>query len=470
MADELWRRGAVELAGMIAGREVSSREVVEAHFARIDEVNPTVNAVVRLLRDDALAAADVADRAVASGAPLGVLHGVPITVKENIDLAGTPTTQAVAALAEAIAPIDAPVVERMRVAGAIPIGRTNLPDFGLRIHTDSSLHGRTKNPWSLDRTAGGSSGGEGAALASGMSPLGLGNDIGGSLRNPAHCCGITSIKPSIGVVPHATVIPPEDPGLMSQLMMVEGVMARRVADVRAGFGVVAGPHHRDPMSLPVDLGLCRRRGERFRVAVMSNPPGGTTHPGVAAAITRAADALSDAGHDVVAVDAPEFEAAYEMWATLLLADLRALMPLLSMVMGPDALTFLGYADEVYPQMDLPAFMLAQGERHRLLRMWNDFFGEHPILLCPTWTEPAFRAGQDIESAAAAEAVLRQARAVMPPNLFGLPAVVVPAGTADGLPVGAQVVGPRFADLRCLDVAQEIESALGTLTPIDPSAA
>ena len=135
---------------------------------------------------------------------------MPFTVKENIDVAGTPTTQGVTALAEAIAPIDAPTVERMRAAGAIPFARTNLPDFGLRVHTDSELHGLTRNPWNPNVTAGGSSGGEGAAIASGMSPIGLGNDIGGSLRNPAHCCGIASIKPTVGVVPMASVIPPRN--------------------------------------------------------------------------------------------------------------------------------------------------------------------------------------------------------------------------------------------------------------------
>jgi amidase len=187
---ELWRKGAVELAKLISDREVSSREVVQAHLDRVEAVNPHLNAIVRLLPGEALAAADAADRAVADGSALGPLHGVPCTVKENIDVAGTPTTQAIPALAEAVAPVDAPQVERLRAAGMIPIGRTNLPDFGLRVHTDSSLHGLTRNPWNPQRTAGGSSGGEAAALATGMSPLGLGNDLGGSLRNPAHCCGI----------------------------------------------------------------------------------------------------------------------------------------------------------------------------------------------------------------------------------------------------------------------------------------
>ena len=181
---ELWKLSALELAAAIRERAASSREVIEAHLARIDAVNPALNAVVRRLDDEALAAADVADKALTDGEDVGALHGVPFTVKENIDLAGTPTTQAIVVLADAIADRDAPVVERMRAAGAIPIARTNLPDLGLRVHTDSSLHGLTRNPWNPNVTAGGSSGGEASALASGMSPLGFGNDSADHCATP----------------------------------------------------------------------------------------------------------------------------------------------------------------------------------------------------------------------------------------------------------------------------------------------
>src|SRR4051794_18155068 len=308
MTEELWRRGAVELAGMIAEGSVSAREVVDAHLERIEAVNPHLNAITVVLAEEARAAADAADSNPES---LGPLHGVPFTVKENIDVAGTATTSGIPALAEAVAPVDAPQVERLRRAGAIPIARTNLPDLGLRIHTDSSLRGLTRNPWNPDVTAGGSSGGEASALASGMSPLGLGNDVGGSLRNPAHCCGIASIKPTPGRVPHATVIAPEDLGPGMRLMVVEGVMARRVSDVRLGLGVVAGMHPRDPQSLPVPLDV--PRPDSNRVAIVPDPPGGTTHPEIAAAVRRAGDALADAGYDVVEAVPPGYEEALQVW-------------------------------------------------------------------------------------------------------------------------------------------------------------
>src|SRR5215467_5228982 len=327
---------------MVRGREVSSREVVQAHLDRVEAVNPHVNAIVRLLPEQALAAADEADRLAADGTWLGPLHGVPVTVKENIDVAGTPTTQGVPALAEAVAPVDAPPVERLRAVGAIPFGRTNLPDFALRVHTDSALHGLTRNPWNPQHTAGGSSGGEAAALAAGMSPLGLGTDLGGSLRNPAHCCGVASIKPSAGAVPAATVIPPQDMTISSQLMAVQSVLARRVADVRAGLTATAGQHPRDPLSVPAvftDLAP----GERPQIAVLSEPPGGSTHPGVAAAVRRAADALADDGFKVTEALPPDYEQAVELWSTILAADLRVMRPVLDQLIGAGGRRFLGHA-------------------------------------------------------------------------------------------------------------------------------
>jgi len=466
MSNELWRRGALELAGMIARREVSSREVVQAHLARIDEVNPWLNAVVRRMDAEALAAADAADRAVADGASLGRFHGVPVTVKENIDVAGTPTTQSVPALAEAVADRDAPLVERARAAGAIPIGRTNLPDLGLRVTTESSLHGVTHNPWHPGLTTGGSSGGEAAALASGMSPLGFGNDIGGSLRNPAHCCGVASIKPTTGVVPWATVVPPLDPGLPAQLMLTDGPMARHVADVRAALLAIAGAHPRDPRSLPVTLAGAGS-GRPMTVAVCADPPGGSTHPGVVTAIRAAADALAAAGCEVVEVEPPSFERACELWGLLLLEEIRAQRPLLDLVMGEMGRRFLSHADEVFPRIDTSTLMLAYGDRNRVDREWHQLLTDVDVLLMPTWANPPFPLGFDVESVDNGRDVLSTIRAVLPANLLGLPAAVVPVGMADGTPVGAQVVGRRFADLTCLAVAELLEEQMGTITPIDP---
>src|SRR5438270_2945424 len=196
----LWQLGATELADVIRKRSASSREVVQAHLERIDAVNPKVNAVTTTLAEEALAAADAADAALGQGAGASPLHGVPFTVKENIDVAGSATTWGAAMLGQQVASEDAPHIANLRAAGAIPIARTNMPDFALRWHTDSGVAGPTQNPWDASVTPGGSSGGEAAALITGMTPLGVGNDLGGSLRWPAQCCGISSLKPSLGRV------------------------------------------------------------------------------------------------------------------------------------------------------------------------------------------------------------------------------------------------------------------------------
>jgi amidase len=464
---ELWQLSALELAAKIRTGESTSREVLQAHIDRVETVNGHLNAVVRRLDDQAFVAADAADAAVAAGAELGVFHGVPCSVKENIDVAGTPTTQGVTMFAEAIASIDAPTTARMRAAGAIPFARTNLPDFGLRVHTDSQLHGLTRNPWNPNVTAGGSSGGEASAIASGMSPIGLGNDIGGSLRNPAHCCGIASLKPTVGVIPAATVVPPEDNLVSAQMMAVTGPMARTVADVRAGLEVLAGPDIRDPSSLPVNLTDCAP-DERLTIAVLADPPGGATDPGIAAAIRAVGDQLSDAGHNVVEVVPLAYEEVIDLWGRLLIADVRAQIDLLSMVMGDDGQQVLANFDTNLPNTDFPLMLTLHAERFAAMRIWSVFFAEHPVLVGPTWAQRAFAHGADADPANL-EQITDTIRPVLIANLLGTPAAITPAGVVDGLPVGVQVMGDRFTDLRCLTVAAEIESLVGTITPIDPVA-
>jgi amidase len=467
----LWSLSAHELARRIAAREVSSREVVDAHLARIEAVNPVVNAIVRVLADEARAGADEADRKVAAREPLGPLHGVPFTVKENIDFAGLPTTWGVPALAQAIAPQDAPVVERMRAAGAIPIGRTNLPDMALRVHTDSALHGLTRNPWNRSRTAGGSSGGEGVALATGMSPIGLGNDIGGSLRNPANACGIASIRPTLGRVPDAGVIPGEERLIAAQLMNSQGPMARTVADVRLGLQVISGAHSRDPWSLDMPFAGPPLPGA-IKVAVVPEPPGGSVDPVVADAVRAAADALSDAGYAVTEVAPPAYAEATKLWARFLLGDFASILPQISAIMSADAMAFLNAIHaQTEPLSDAAAMSHVLVARDVIARAWSVFMAEYPLVLTPTWTQLPFELGFDSASPENSAATIELMRPVVIANLLGLPSACVPAGRdqATGLPVGVLVNGRRFRDDLCLDAAEAIEARLGLQTPIEPVA-
>lgn len=466
---EIWKQSAGQLAHAIATRELSSREIVQAHLDRIAVVNPKLNAVVQVLRDEALTAADEADRAIAKGEALGSLHGVPISVKCNIDMKGIASTWGIPALKDAVAAQDAPLIEKVRASGAIPIARTNCPDLGMRVHTDSSLYGLTRNPWNFERTTAGSSGGEAAAIASGMSPLGLGNDIGGSLRNPASACGIASIRPSMGRVPDATQAPFDNRPIAWQWMAVHGPMARTVADVRVGLKAIMGAHPRDPQA--VDMPFNSSPPRKPRVAVMPHPPGGSCAPVVSQAVRNAADALSNAGYDVREVSPPQYEDVVKVWGDLLMGDYAALWDAMSPLMGEDGRNFFGSLFAMTGTVQSAAAMsqLLQS-RDGLARAWSMFMDDYGLILTPTWTQLPFAHGFDVSSQDAIAQTVEMMRPVMSANLLGLPSACVPAArdAPTGLPIGVLLTGRRFRDDECLDAAEAVERIGAVHTPIDPA--
>ncbi len=464
MTQELWQLSAGTLASMIRAGETTSREVAEAHLARIEAVNPEVNGVVEVRPDEVLAEADRADAAVRSGAPLGTLHGVPFTIKVNIDVAGYCTNEGTVALKDLMATADAPVVERMRAAGAVALARTNMPDLGLRVNTESSLYGATHNPWRRGVTAAGSSGGEAASIASGMSPMGLGNDIGGSLRNPAYACGIASIKPSRGRVPSGNPSALVEPAINSQLMAVEGVLARHVADVRRGLVAVMGAHPRDPQS--IDAPLAGRPAPR-RVALVPEPFGGETDPGVAEGVRLAGRALEAAGYEVEEIEPPMLFEAYLGWTELMITSLEADAELLASLLGEGGQRFLELTQVDFPAPTAAGLHAMHQARHAVARAWRSFMTTYPLVVGPTWTQPPFEHGFDIVDATTAMKVVEMMRFILPANLLGLPAACVPTGVTDGLPVGAQIIGDAFREDLCLDAAEVVERSIGVLTPIDP---
>ena len=462
---DLWRMSAIELAQAIGSKQTSSREVVEAHLRRIEAVNPSINAVTVVLAEQALEAAGAADRAVAAGRDLPPFHGVPFTVKENIDLVGTPTTVGARALADSYPSLDAPVVERIKAAGAIPIGRTNLPFFGVRWHTDSDLRGATVNPWDRSRTPGGSSGGEAAALATGLTPLGLGNDTGASLRWPAQCCGVSTLKPTLGRIPHATSIEPGDAPISTQLMGVEGPMARRVADLRAAFEVMAGPTWRDPWTVPAPLrgpGLARP----IRVALVVDPAGLGTARQVQEGLRKAARALEDAGYAVEEVQPPSIDAAAKTALDMLNPDWRLSLQFASAWMPADAMRFMSALLEVIGDADPTTTIQSFMVRQSLLRAWGEFQETHPLIVAPIFTDVPFEVGRDLTTAGVAEIVVGM-RIGIAVNALGLPAAALPVGIGDALPQSVQVIGPRYREDLCLDAAEALEERVGIITPIDP---
>jgi amidase len=458
--NELVHRTATELAAIIRRRDVSSREVVEAHLARIAAVNGTVNAITVVLADDALAAADAADRSE----PTGALHGVPITIKENIDLIGSATTDGLPALEHAMPVGDAPVVERLKAAGAIPIARTNLPELGLRLDTDNPLHGRTHNPWRHDVTAGGSSGGEAASLATGMSPLGLGNDIGGSLRNPAFCCGVAGLRPTMGRVPSAGSVDPVDPAMCGQLMATDGAIARSVADLRLALELLNGSHWRSPTS--VDVAIASPAPPRRVAAIVDTAAFGVVDPAIARSVHDAGAALEAAGWAVEHVKLPELAFVNEIWMRIMCADLELMIPAVRQIVTAPVIDLLEQHSTVYDLVAMPTAAVWP-QRHRLMRAWSEWFRQYSVVVSPVWPEQAFPAAADLDRGI--EYVARMLQFVTPAPLLGLPAVAVPTGVHDGLPVGVQVQADRWRDDWCLDAAAAIEATLGSYTPIDPVA-
>src|SRR5262249_31241253 len=294
MERELWRWGAGDLAAAIRTRRISSREVTQAGVGRPPPGNPPPHAGTGVLARPGAGAAPRRPPAPRRGDALGVLHGVPVTIKENVDQEGAATTNGVPAFKDVIASSDSPPVANWKRAGAIVVGRTNTPAFSLRWDTDNELRGRTYNPWNRRRTPGGSSGGAAASLAVGIAPLGHGNDLGGSVRYPAYCCGIAGIRPTLGRVPsyNQTAADERPPG--TQLMSVQGRLARGVRDVRLGLAAMSARDPRDPWWTPAPLA-----GEPvtrpIRVALTVDPAKLGVHADVAAAVRAAGNALANAG-------------------------------------------------------------------------------------------------------------------------------------------------------------------------------
>lgn len=458
--DEIARMPGRALAASVRARELSAAEVVEAHLRRIETDNPRLNALTVTFADRARAAAADLDRAIAAGEEPGSLAGVPFSVKESIDLTWSATTQGWHGLADAVPSSDATVVRRMRGAGAIPIGRGNMSDFGMRWDTDNDLFGRTLHPFDAARSVYGSSGGDAVAVATGMSAIGLGNDFGGSIRLPASAVGIAGLRPSFGRVPRAAVR--DAPvALTLQQFSVNGPLARTVDDLALAFEVLQGEDPADPVSLavaPFGADAAPRR-----VGVTRDPLGWGVDDDVRAGVDRAADALAAAGWELVEIDPPRLEEAAVLWRRLACTDmLLSLDPaLLPEPLGRSATSFLRDSTAAArPFTSAADYATAWGRRAVIAAAWRRLQVEVPLILGPVSTRRVPEPDFDLGGQEAADAAWRDLRLVVAANFLGLPAVTVPAGRdRDGLPVGVQLIAPLHADELALAAARDVESGL-----------
>lgn len=462
MNQPLWQAGALEIASAIRARRLSCSEVMTSVVERIRALNPRLNAIAIDLTAQALAEAAAADRALPDLAHPGPLFGVPVTIKVNVDQEGQPTTNGLPALANLIAPADAPLVRNLRRAGAIIVGRTNTPEVSMRATTVNPLHGRTWNPWHPDASPGGSSGGAGVAAAVGFGPIHHGNDIGGSLRFPASANGVVTIKPTQGRVPAFNPSATVERGLLAQLTSVQGTIARSVADVRLGTRVMAGGDPRDPWWVPAPFD-----GEPLpkpiRVAVTRNAHGYPIHPGIVGLIDRAASALSDAGYDVVEVEPPSIMEPAHGWFTVLLTELKATLgQLIEQHGSQDLRNIFGWYYDIGTLLDPDSFRAGLASRTRMMRDWNVFLDSYPLILTPLLMRPMYPWNYDAMGLAQTKDLFDSAIYTYGINYLGLPGGFVPVDLVEDLPSGVQLVGPRFREDVILDAMGVIEQRAGRL--------
>jgi amidase len=462
-----WDASAV--AAAVAARKISSREAVEAHLQQVDAVNPYLNAVVEVLREEALAAADAVDAAVLRGEPQGPLAGAPVTVKLNVDIAGRASSLGLVALRDNIAKADSPVVANLRRAGAVLIGRTNIPDFSLRWETANALFGATRNPWRPGLSVGGSSGGAAAATAAGIGALAHGNDVAGSLRLPASACGVYGFKPTPGLLPRHNATAPMEPSLAIQLGATEGVIARSTRDLRLGFAALAAPDPRDPLAR---CGPMPNPAERrpCRVALFTGEAELGTAGEIAALVRRAGGWLEADGYVVEEVAPPHLTELAEMWMAILHGEIAP-----AAREGMNALASDGFrrsfTDTAACLLRLggEAYQVAWRRRHAILREWSLFLQQFPILLTPTSCQPTFPVNHDTRSVDTMHEILRAFTPLSAVAGAGLPAISVPLGMAGGAPAGVQIVAGAFKEERCFEAAAALERRLGPTLPKSPAA-
>jgi amidase len=454
-----------QIAGGIRSKAFSPVEILDAHLHRIASCEPKLNAFVHLDEHGARLQAAVAQSSVLRGDPLGPLHGVPLTVKSCIDVAGWPCPAGSLLRKDYMPQQDAPLVSRLKAAGAILLGNTNTPEFLMAYETNNLLNGKTSNPWNLSYSAGGSSGGEAAAIASGCSAGGVGSDGGGSIRVPAHFCGVCGLKPTPGRIP-VTGHFPAGVGAFSWIGVV-GPMARTIADVRLLFEVMAGPDPGDALSAPVPP---RRYSESdlrgLRVGILESDALGLATPETRAAVARAAKSLADQGFRVELFRIAGLDRALELWWFFFGSVIGNLLQ--PGVAGHEAQTspmlleYLSHAATPEP-IFLDRFLKACADRDLLRVEILRQMQAVPILLSPVSANPAFRHGEgNYAPGTGYRDTMRFSQWL---NLTGFPGASVPVGHSnEGLPIGVQVIGRPFEDELVLSVAEAIETARGPWQP------
>jgi amidase len=462
--DEIITWTAQETVAAIRARKVSVTEVAKAHLDRIAEIEPDLRAVVDPLNNEALARAEALD---AIGPTEDPLHGLPVTIKINVDYRGRPNSNGLPALNQTPCAEDAPVVANFRKGGAVPVGRTSTPEFSLRWFTSNPIYGVTLNPVNRALTPGGSSGGASAGIAAGAGVIGHGNDLGGSLRYPAYCCGLATLKPSMGRVPAFNPSQTAERPAMTAMMSVQGAIARSVGDVRLAMRALVRRDARDPLwNAAVDSG--RAPGVPLKVGIVTDPFGDGVHGDVAAAVEKARRAVEAQGAETVDVTPPMVHELATAWCHLLNADTQVMArEMMDQVGSAEVMAVLDAYADIGGLPDMKGYMTAMANRAAAIRAWTMMFETIDALVMPVSAQPPFRLEQDFREPETLRDILMAQRFLYAVNVLGFPSAAVSTGANAGVPMGVQIVGAMRNDDICLDVAEMIERELATRArPVD----
>lgn len=464
---DLWRLSATETATATRAGDITAEAMTEAALARMDAINPALNAVVESLADEARARARALDKARDAGQDTGPLHGVPVTIKINADQQGHATSNGVTALGDLIAPDDAPIVRNLQNAGAIVIGRTNTPEFSFRADTDNPMFGRTHNPWGDHISAGGSSGGAGVAVMTGIGALAHGNDIGGSLRFPAAANGAVTVKPGLGRVPAWN--PSQggtERGMLAQAMSVQGLIVRAAEDLHLSMPAAIAPDIRDPFHAPLPWNGAALDGP-IRVGLTKETGGFGLDPEVSEALDNARDALRDAGYIVEEITPPDLHETAMTGYRALLGEVRALMEPDIRATGSPTINaiFSDYFDYFQP-FEGADLLRAMAQRSHHARQWAELQETWPLIVTPFLPHPFFAPDRDTEGTEGVRDVLGAALWSYAMNFMGLPAGSVPTRLSElpegPQPINVQIVGRRWREDLVVSACAAIETRIGRM--------
>ncbi|MEH2522848.1 MULTISPECIES: amidase family protein [unclassified Bradyrhizobium] len=460
---DLWRLSAAEMASLIRSKNVSAKEAAAAALARLDAVNPRINAVVDHRPEDVLAQASAIDAAIGRGEDVGPLAGVPVTVKVNIDQEGFATTNGLKLQRDAIAKSNSPVIDNLRKSGAVILGRTNCPAFSYRWFTTNLIHGDTKNPRDPSITPGGSSGGAGAAVAAGIGHIAHGTDIAGSIRYPAYACGVHGLRPTMGRIAAFNAALPERP-IGPQISAVSGPLARTVGDIRIALAAMSARDYRDPWWVPAPL-----EGPAMpkRVAMCLNPDGLDPVPEVKAAVADAGKRLARAGWIVEEIaNTPPLREAADLQTKLWLGDgYEAQLEAAEREGDPGALACLRGNRAKVHSFDLSKTLT---RRATLTREWLAFFENYAVLLMPVSGELPFPDQLDRKDEASFARVWHAQLPQIAIPFMGLPGLTVSTGLVGRIPVGVQLVASRYREDLCLAAGEAVEAGGTPSAAIDPA--